>query len=249
MLTRLMCVMATMAAFCAAQPAAAAVVAYTDVASWTAAVSGFGPTSTESFNGAPSSFAANSTGNVIGLQTTVDLIGGVTDTGPTGLTGNGYFQGEVDSNGRDALSLNFNFASGIGGFALNDFRNDSATNPRGLQLQEIGIVIDGQSYLVSDLLGRTNSATTSNVSGTASTGSFFLGFVSDTNLTGFSLIHGDLVSPGFTVSGNNEEFYIGSMTLAAPAPSTVPVPAALPLLLAGLGAFVALGWRRRATAG
>jgi hypothetical protein len=249
MLTALRLSLFAVFAVFAAMPASAAVVAYTNFAAWSAAVSANGPTTNQGLNGAASNFAANTSGNVIDTQTTVDLIGGAFDAGPTGLTGNGYFQGEVDSSPTsgffgDGLGLDFNFASGVGGFAIRNLRNDSSTTASGLQLQEIGVVVDGQSYLVSDLLGLTDSSNGSFVGNTASTGSVFLGFVSDTDLNGFSLIHGDFVAPGF-VSGGTEEFYIGRITLAGPAPSTVPVPAGLPLLAAGLAAFAALGWRKQ----
>ncbi len=239
--------LAAMMALLIANPASAAVVAYTDFSAWQTAVSGNGSITTEDFNGPASSFSANSSGNVIGAQTTVALDGGFLDAGPTGLTGNGYFRGEVDSSSKflsDGLGLDFSFATAVGGFALNDFRSIDFGKGKGLMLQEIGIVVAGQSYLLSDLLGLTDSTDGRNVKKEKAKGPVFLGFASDTDLSGFSLIHGDFVAAGY-VSGNNEEFMIGSLSLASPAPSTVPVPAALPMLMAGLGVFGVIGWRRQ----
>lgn len=243
MINRLLSALTIFLCLFTAQPVVAAVVAYTDFASWTAAVSGYGPTTDQNFNGAASNFAVNSTGNTIGTQTTVALNGGGKKTGDVGLTGTGYFEGALESR-KDVLGLDFSFATGAGGFALDDFRNTSLSKPKGLNLQQIGIVVGGQSFLLSDLLGLSNSSNGNQVGNVKSDGPVFIGFTSDIALSGFSLIHGDFVAPGF-VKGNNEKFYIGSLTLASPPPSTVPVPAALPLLLAGLGAFGVLGWRRR----
>ncbi|MEJ6397149.1 VPLPA-CTERM sorting domain-containing protein [Yoonia sp. 208BN28-4] len=243
---------ALVASLTLAHSASAAVVAYTDYNTWLSAVSAAGPTTNQAFNGNASSFAANSTGNVIGSRTTVDLDGGLFDTGPTGLDGSGSFRGEVDSSSKtlsDGLGLNFNFDSGVSGFGLRNFRTAPSAFDNSLSLNEIGISVAGTSYLLSDLLGLTNSSDGNFVNQTTTTNGVFVGFVSDTDLTGFSLIHGDFVAPGF-VSGGNEEFLIGSLRLAGPVPSTVPVPAALPMLLAGLAAFGAMGWRRkRALAG
>lgn len=194
---------------------------------------------TEDFNGAASDFAENSSGNSIGTQTTVDLIGGVGDPGPTGLIGNGFFQGEVDALGDDPLSLNFNTGH-VFGFGLVGLQNDSNSDPGGLDLEEIGIEFAGYSFLVSDLLGLTNSSDGQRVQNVDSTGPVFIGLLADVAQTGFSLVHGDDAAPGAVV-GNTEEFFVDALVLAtAPGVAAVPLPAGLPFLLAGLGGFAAL---------
>lgn len=226
--------------------AAGTVTLFTDRASFEAAAAAL---VVEDFNGAASDFAANSTGNVIGSQTTLDLIGGAGDAGPTGLTGTGFLQSEVDSssitNG-DGLEIQFNTGS-VFGFGLDGLQDDSATSPGGLDLEEIGIQFDGQSFLVSDILGLTNSSNGNSVSTVENTDPVFVGLLSTEAQAGFRLVHGDDVAPG-GVSGGNEEFFINELVLAVNNANVVPVPAALPMMAAGIGLFGFMGWRRRKTA-
>ena len=80
----------TAAIVLAAAPASAAVVTFTDQASFEAA---FGsPVIIEEFDGPASEFAADSTGNAVGSGIKVDVNGpanGSLDIPPIGLTGNG----------------------------------------------------------------------------------------------------------------------------------------------------------------
>jgi len=221
--------------------ASAAVITYTDQSAWEAAISG--SILIEDFNGSASSFSANSNGNSIGTVTTVDLIGGDGDAGPTGLTGGGFFQGEVDSSSfttGDGLDLDFNISSAMG-FALIGLQNDSTTYSDGLDLEEIGIIVNGEDFLISDILGLTDSSdnggeSVSTVNSDAPIP--FIGFISDSAISGFRLTHGDSVAP-YGVSGGDEEFYLNELRIA-----TVPVPAPAPLALIGLG-LAAIGFTRR----
>ncbi len=80
----------------------AGTVTFLDRNEWELALSG-SVLVTEDFTDAATNFEANSS-NVIG-KTTINLVGGVNDPGHTGLTGSGFFQGEVDSTGGDAFAL------------------------------------------------------------------------------------------------------------------------------------------------
>ncbi|MGD1950141.1 MAG: PTPA-CTERM sorting domain-containing protein [Leptolyngbyaceae cyanobacterium] len=228
------CVMASTVAVGAvaiAEPAtAASITAFTSQSAWEAALSG-NVFSSETFDGDASSFAANSTGNRVGNGLSVDLDGGRRDPGPTGLTGNGFFRGEVDSFGRDSLALEFNTAVPINGFGILGLRDFSKV---GLDLAEIGIEVGGERFLVSDLLGLSNSDNGRFVFNKPSRKPVpFLGFVSTHGaLDGFRLIHGDEVAPG-GVLGQSEEFFIDGLVFAGS--EEVPTPALLPGLI-GMGA-------------
>jgi hypothetical protein len=210
----------------------AGIITYTDYSAWQAALGGSSQV-TEDFNGSASNFSANSTGNSIGTYTTLDLIGGVGDPGPTGLTDDGFLEGEVDSSSfstSDGLSLQFN-ASNIFGFGILGLQNDSNSSPGGLDLEEVGIEFGGESFLVSDILGLTNSSDGNSVSSTENSQPIpFIGFLSDTTASSFSFVHGDSVALG-GVSGGNEAFYIDSLVLAR---ADVPEPSAIALLALGL---------------
>jgi hypothetical protein len=234
--------LAAVVSLCSVAVARATVIStYTDQAAWQAALSGTIIT-TEQFNGVASSFAANSSGNAAG-SVSVDLVGGVGDPGPTGLTGSGFLQGEVDSSpigSDDGLSLNIDHTPAVG-IGLLGLQNDSASNPAGLNLVEIGLLIDGSGFLVSDLLGLTDSAATKGALDNAkSDGAIpFLGFILDHAVSSFSIVHGDqLYGPG--VAGTSEEFYLdGLMFASQPAlrllkQSELPLPSTVALLLIGM---------------
>lgn len=229
-------------------PATAAVVAYTDFDSWQAAVGAIAVT--ENFNGNFQSVQGNTTGNAIGSQLTFDLIGGVSDPGPSGITGSGFFQSEVDSSLSNGLKAEFHFGGSYTAFAIDGLQDDSTT-PGTLTVSEISMIVGGEAFVVSDVLGLTDSSSGSldrfNVTG----GGTFVGFVSSTAMTGFSIVHTDEAT-FYGASGSTEEYYIDQMHLAgavvASVPiSSVPVPAALPLLALGMGVFGVMGWRRRAS--
>lgn len=211
--------------------ASAGVMAYTDKTAWENALAGqiF---ATNDFNGPQQSFSANSINNNLGSGISLDLIGGVGDTGPTRINGNGFFEGEVDSSSfasGDGLTLQFN-ADKMYGFAFEGMQNDSTSTPTGLDLEEIGFEILGEKFLLSDILGLSNSSDNNNVPTINSTGVIpFIGFVSTSLFNSFNMLHGDFVAPG-GVSGGNEEFYIDSMTTAVPAPSTAMLFAVVVLL-------------------
>ena len=190
---------------------------------------------TDTFEGSQAYFDANSSNNRIGAISTVDLIGGggdpsdpnnLPDSGPTGLTGTGFFRGEVDNSDKqtqDGLELRFN-SPAIYGFALIGLqRDDNFNDLGGLDREEIGIVVEGESFLVSDLLGLTDSSDGNEVQNTQPKDVDpnaavpdpipFLGFVTMAPVAGFTLVHGDFVAPGGVV-GDNEEFFIDDLVLA-----------------------------------
>ena len=215
--------------FGAASVANAAVMTFTNQVDWEAALGGANIL-TETFDGAASSFAANSVGNPAGLVT-VDVIGHVGDSSNQGLTGTGFFEGEVDSDGSDAASLNFN-RSNIFGFALLGLQNDSETTPGSLDLEEIAVEVAGEMFLVSDILGLTDPADPGEVPTTENTDPIpFIGFVVDSPIDSFLLKHGDLVRE---VSGERENFFLDGLLLAQ---ADVPEPGMLGLLGLGLAGF------------
>lgn len=196
----------------------------------------------EDFNGPEVEFADNSIGNSVGAQTTVDVIGGFNDSSFNGIDGNGFFSGEVDSSPLitdDGEAYTFNTGS-IFGFGLVGLQNDDLNDPAGLDLEEIGISFGSESFLVSDLLGLTDSSNGNFVNNAEADGPVFLGFLSSTAQDGFSLFHGDDVAPG-GVNGNTEGFFVDALILdVAPDIAPVPLPAGLLLLLGGLGVMAFL---------
>ncbi|AFY56459.1 PEP-CTERM putative exosortase interaction domain-containing protein [Rivularia sp. PCC 7116] len=210
---------------------------FTDRTAWENAL--FGASfETETFDGAETSFDPNSTGNVIGNSLNVDLIGGVGDSSPIGLTGNGFLVGEVDGSGSDALTLQFNTSSAIGGFGILGLQDDSTSSPGGLDLEEMGVEVNGEKFLISDILGLTDSSDGERVSTVENDDPIsFIGFISDAEINSFNFLHGDLVAPG-EVSGSNENFYIDGIVTASTTPVAVPEPASMLGLLAvtGVGA-------------
>jgi hypothetical protein len=214
--------------------ASAGIISFTDEALWLAALGGATVT-TETFDGAASSFDANSTGNSIGSGLTLDLIGGVGDTGPTGLTGSGKLEFEVDSSSftnSDGLNIRISGLSAMG-FALRNLTDDSLFSPA-VNLHEIGIDIGGTSFLISDVLGLTSGTETSAADAIAP----FIGFVSsDSIISSFTFVHGDAIR---SVSGGTESFFLEGLSVAAV--ESVPAPGTLALFGLGLAGLV---WKRR----
>lgn len=233
MFNRLVCLTAMLFTSFYGSANATVISTYTDQTAWETALSS-SLIFEETFSGGASNFTANSINNSVGIIS-VDLLGGTGDAGPTGLTDDGYFQSEVDSDGTDALGITFNHLAGIG-LGLLGLQNDSGTTPGGLNLVEIGLLIDGSSFLVTDLLGLTDSATaTGNIRNQVSSAAIpFLGFVLDAPVDSFSIVHADLIYAG-GVSGNSEEFYLAGLLMAQ---ASVPEPAMLILLLSGLTGLV-----------
>lgn len=219
---------------------------YTDRSAWETALAGLS-FHEETFDGAASSFIANSSANPAGAVT-VDLLGGVIDPGPSGLTGSGYFQSEVDDSlidsTHDGLSLSFNHASATG-FGLLGLQNDSATNPAGLNLVEISLLVGGDYFLVTDLLGLTDSSTATGELGSQLSGAAvpFIGFILDHAVTEFGVVHSNRVRAGI-VSTTSEEFYLDGLVFASSRTGlarqfSVPEPGSLLLMLVGfVGLFM-----------
>jgi len=206
--------------------AEAGLMIFLDHAEWLSALSN--PlVNVENFTGDATAFEANSSGNLLG-SISVNLQGGNGDPGPTGLRGNGFFQGEVDSSGTDALSLLFSFDS-TNGFALSGLQNDSISNPSTLALDEIGLSIGAEQFVLSDLAGTVTSDLP------------FLGFVSNEAINSFSLFHSAEIR---SMTRTSEEFYLDSL-LFAKAPAAVSEPPMLFILMTGLlGLGLARGARQ-----
>lgn len=222
----------------AAPAQAATFTTFTDRAAFETALAGVAVIATpviEDFNGDEVDFGENASGGVVGQRTTVDIIGHVGDGSDQGLTGTGFFEGEVDGGGTDEADIVFNTGP-ILGFGLDGLQDDNETPE--FDPEEIGILFGGELFLVSDLLGLSDSSDGAPVDDTE-TGAVFIGILSDTAFSSFTLLHGDKVAPG-GVDGANENFWIDELVLAP----AVPLPAGLPLLLAGLGAFGVLRRRR-----
>jgi len=222
--------------FAVALPASATVITYTSQTAWETALAG-ATTTTETFDGAASSFTENSVGNLIGSGLTLDMLGGVGDPGPTGLTGVGQLQFEVDSSSTttgDGLAILINGPQIIG-FALHDLTDDSATSPE-VNLHELGILVAGSSFLISDILGLTTAPDDNSIDAQAP----FVGFISTVAFDTFTFVHGDDIRP---VSGGNESFWLEGLTTAQA--TSVPEPASLALLGLGL-AGIGLSKRKKA---
>ncbi len=188
---------------------------------------------TENFDGSAVSFTANSVDNPLG-SLSVSLTGGVGDAGPTGLTGGGFFQSEVDGKGTDKLSIDIAIGDAYG-FALGGLQNDSLSKPSKLSLKDIAIGVGPQHWVLSDLLGKNKSDVP------------FLGFASDDVINDFQFLSARLFS---SKAGTSEEFYLDRLLVAlAPTPlppmaggqgNAVPEPSAIWLLLAGLPGFMGM---------
>jgi hypothetical protein len=212
----------------------ASLITFTNETEWLAALAPHSLTR-ELFTGAASQFVANSNGNVLG-STTVDIVGGINDSGPSGLTGTGYLQGEVDANRNTALSMTFHIPDSQG-FALLGLQNDSASNAGGLHLEEIAIDVGGQQWLISDILGLSHVDDALPIPNTTLDDAIpFIGFVSSESLNQWSLIPGEQVRD---VSGNTEEFYLQGVQYAQTLGDQsggveVPEPSSALLMLTGL---------------
>ena len=253
---KVFCLLAGVAATTMGTASATVISTYTDRATWEAALTG-AVFSEETFDGPASSFSAFSTGNSVG-SVTVDLIGGVGDPGPTGLTGTGFFEGEVDSSpiiDSGGLNLRMNHSL-FSGFGLLGLQNDSSISAGSLDLQEIGLLVDGSYFLVSDILGLTDSSTaTGSISAVENSAPIpFIGFVMDAPISSFLFVHGDQAYAG-GVSGATEEFYLDGLVFASSGTqfisniqslnnnNNVPEPGTWALVVAGL-AGLGVGKRR-----
>ncbi|MBL7004091.1 MAG: hypothetical protein ISR69_08700 [Gammaproteobacteria bacterium] len=148
------------------------------------------------FDGIQQDFIANSTNSLDYFN--LSLVGGVADES-TGITGDGFLQGEVDYSGSDQLELDFSFDASFG-FAFTDFRNDSISNPSALDLSEIAILVGTEHWVLSEIVHQQYSDIP------------FLGFVFDSTISGFTMAHSQGVRSSMTRT--SEEFYIGSFLLA-----------------------------------
>ncbi len=212
---------------------AIAITTYTDRTAWENALSGFSIFD-ETFDGAASDFGANSSGNIVG-DLAIDIIGHGNDSDRQGLTGTGFFAGEVDSSDivtSDGATVRFNLPSF--GFALIGLQDDSMSSPD-LNVHELGVLLLGQSFLLSDVLGLTGP----NDSSAPDAQVPFLGFVSDTQFTSFDLVHGYRIR---SVSGSSQDFWLAGLAYS----SATPVSEPSLLALFGLGlAGIALSRKKK----
>lgn len=237
---RPVCLAAMLSVLACGSANAAVISTYTDRTAWEAALAG-AVFSQEGFGGDAVSFDANSSGNLIG-DISVELIGGVGDPGPTGLTGSGFFQAEVDSRAVDSdqgLSVALHYQPFMG-FGLLGLQNDNISNPASLDLQELALSVAGDYFLITDLLGLTDSA---NMTGSIpvienDTAIPFIGFVLDVPISSFTFVHADLAYAD-GVSGATEEFYLDGLVFASAGTGQrmmrqLPEPSVLVLMLSGL---------------
>ena len=196
----------------------ASIIVFTDFEDWKSSFSN-SQLIIEDFEGGASNFLADSVDNQVGTLS-INVNGGVGDPGPTGLTGNGYFQSEVDSSGDDELSVSFNFVDSWG-FALFGLQNDSLSNISSLALDELAISTGSGNWIVSDIIGKSESALP------------FLGFASDELIKSFTLFHAAKISD---VTRTSEEFYIDRLAIASAGSVALSVaePPVVSILLMGL---------------
>ncbi len=229
----------------------AAVVGFTDRASFDAAVAALS-TTTLDFNSQTTPGAFSGNGNAIGGGLTLDVSpdaasvffvgGGLEDFG---FPGNGTLELEPEAgdmiDGRPG-SARINFPNPIFGFG---FDIESEFDRPSVSASEIGFAIDGVNYLLSDILGLTTDAinSTTEIQNAPIPSGSFAGLLSDTPFTSVRLLHGDDVVPG-GVSGGTESILVDNFTIASAAPvAPVPLPAGLPLLLTAIAGFAV--FRRR----
>lgn len=112
------------------------IVHFTDQAVWQAQL-GNASLVTDDFVGDKQELPANTVNYSLGFSS-ISLLGGVGEPGPTGLTGKGYLSGEVDAKDEDRLLLEFSFVP-VKAFALTGLINDSLSSSDNLNLQEIAI--------------------------------------------------------------------------------------------------------------
>ena len=202
---------------CVMNIASAGLITYTDRAAWESALLGY-QILEEDFTGSASGFGANSSNNVVN-DFTIDIIGHDGDSSRQGLTGDGFFAGEVDSSdvvSDDGAIIQFNYSTFA--FALNNLQNDSDTSAE-FNVHEISIEILNEYFLLSDLLGLTTGLEESAADSTVS----FIGFISTELFTNFRLYHGDSVR---TVSGSTESFWLDGISYVetpVPEPSTIAI--------------------------
>ncbi len=218
---------------------ASVVSTYTDRSAWEAALVG-SVFDEEGFAGDARAFASNSELNVVG-DLSIDMVGTVDTSDRLGLTGSGFFEGEVDSSSftdGDGLNIRFHHAAAMG-IGLLGLQNDELDLPADLNLSEIGLLFGGDSFLVNDILDGTNTKDQSRqVSGRKSTGLIpFIGFVFDAPLESFMFVHGDQVARN-GVAWESEEFYLDGVVVASQRAGlvrqySVPEPGSLILLLSG----------------
>ncbi|MEM9736111.1 MAG: hypothetical protein AAF908_05855 [Pseudomonadota bacterium] len=255
--------MTAAAVLMAASAEAATISVFTDRGAWETAVTQqqtFGEIVVEDFSGPRRDFLRASTGNQIGSQTTLDVLSTVEPGNPPPpafITGTGALQIITIGTSTSApISYRLN-VGGVHGFALTGtFVAPILQANRIIEYQELGIRVAGQSFIVSDILGLTDSSNGQPVPAIRRRGlplsnpgdieavPLFIGFASDMPLGSFELVHGDLVVPQ-GVPGSFEVSSVDDLVLA----TAIPLPAGLPLLAAGLGLFAMLRRRRRAGAG
>lgn len=210
----------------------------------------------EDFKNEFSNFAGNTSGNVVGDRTTVDVVGNSRQGPRIGLEreifeGNerGRFAGNIDRSDKvTRVGVDIRFNTGpIFGFGVIGLQGVDSSLPElthRVNLTEIGILFGDERWLVSDIFGLTDSQNTNTPLPNFPARPDFFGILSDTAFDSFTFVHGGLIA-NVAPSLISEAFRIDDLALAVAPDSAlapVPLPAGLPLLLAGLGA---LGIARR----
>lgn len=218
--------------FCAVGPANAAVTVYSDLTSFNSALPG-GTSTLEDFNSAPTGpFAPGSTntfdgfeisytdavgsGQNVGIYTPADVNAGRgTAIGAT----NQLAWGEDDDLGIDGFgdgpTITFSFFADITAFAF-DYSDSDSTD-------SYSVTIGGEPEFP--------------ITGPGSTFQTFVGFISDTAFS--EIVFRQTATGGFTEAFSVDNIRTNGIS------SAVPLPAGLPLLLAGVGAIGFLGRARK----
>lgn len=178
----------------------------------------------QAFDGDSVQFTENSSANPIG-SLSVDLQGGIGETGSTGLTGSGLFRGRLVADRADQLSLRFSF-EGVYGFALSGLQNDNVDKPLNLSLDEIALSVGNEQFVLSELTHQNTSDLP------------FLGIISNELVDTFRLFHArEILSNGPKV----EQFHLDALIFAEPDSMTtsqsvaqIPEPPVYGLLSLGL---------------
>ncbi len=214
-----------------ASTVSAGIITYTAQTEWEA-LFGSNTIYAETFDDGAEEISANDSLVFDNMRITSVGYGSDNDSTYQGTTNSGYFQGEVDSSDRfdssaDGQSFTVSFDVTTNAFAITDF---TMIDDPYLDIAEFGFEINGESFLLSDLLGYSDPSASGTVDDIWDLAAVeFIGFLSTEEIESFSLIHGELVRD---VSGSTEEFMFDDLLFGQVA--EVSEPPAYALLALGL---------------